>query len=84
MSPLLAPEQIDDLTQHPGFEALSRRIEQMIEDHRSALEQDIAQEATWKVRGAVAALRRVLELPKILREEAERGTATREPRRPHR
>lgn len=65
------PEVFDALVEHPGFAALSARIEQMLVDARKDLESDIREEATWKVRGAIATIRTVSGLPAILRAEAE-------------
>lgn len=72
----LKPEDFDTLAEHPAFAALLARVAEMIEHHRGDLERDIPQECTWKVRGACAVLRRVLELPQIMREEAEAATAS--------
>jgi hypothetical protein len=78
---MLTPEQVDEIVEHPGFRALSKRVEEMIEQAKTDLAGDIGPEATWKARGAVAMMRTVLNLPQILRDEAEKAKAQHEPRR---
>lgn len=78
---MLTPEDIDSLVAHPGFEALSRRIDEMMEQAKSDLASDLGPEATWKARGAVAMMRTIQGLPVVLREEAEKGADVRRPRR---
>ena len=78
---MLLPEDIDRLEEHPGFIALSRRIEEMIEQAKTDLTTDIREEATWKARGAVKVMQAIQRLPSVLREEAEKEQAKREPRR---
>jgi hypothetical protein len=78
---VLTPEQIDEIVQHPGFRALSKRVEEMIEQAKDTLASDIGPEATWKARGSVATMKTMLNLPQILRDEAEKAKAQHEPRR---
>jgi hypothetical protein len=74
---MLTPEDIDSLVEHPGFDALTVRIEEMIQAARNSLEVSRPIEQTEHERGRVAALRSVLGLPDVLRTEAEEAANAR-------
>lgn len=76
----VSPEQIDMLTADPAWLVFEGRVVEMIASEQRNLEADLREEATWKLRGAIAALRRALELPQILRDEAEKEQLKRDHR----
>lgn len=69
--PLPSPEQFERHEVDPVTVVSRQVVLQMIEDLRTDLERDISEQETWKTRGAVKALRRLLSLPAQLKEQAE-------------
>jgi hypothetical protein len=65
-------DAVKELLASPGWGLVAERIRTEIERRRNALEGDLEVVATVKARGGLAALRMVLELPGILRQELER------------
>lgn len=71
LMPLPSPEQFERHEIDPVTVVSRQVVVQMIEDLRTDLERDISEQETWKTRGAVKALRRLLSLPAQLKEQAE-------------
>jgi hypothetical protein len=67
----LDAEEIAAATESPGYRLIAARIEAMLAAKRGELEQDLAPEATAAVRGFIAGVKRCLDVPRILIEEAK-------------
>ena len=66
----LDAEQLREFERSRGWELLTAKVRAMILDAQRDLETKLDHDELMKAQGAVAALRRVLELPGILRAEA--------------
>jgi hypothetical protein len=62
-------DAIRELRSHPGYHLHTARIHAMIGRRRDEFEQDQSMERTWRIRGYLAALRDVLTIPEVLKEE---------------
>jgi hypothetical protein len=62
-------DAIDTLLDSPGWELVQRRLEEMLENDRVALERTTTEGETNRYRGRVFAYRIALNLPKIMRDE---------------
>jgi hypothetical protein len=70
----LDAEQIAEFTRSRAWELIDAKIRGMIADYQRELENiDSHIDQLRRSQGAIAALRRVLELPQILRAENKRG-----------
>ena len=64
-------EQMRDLERGRAWEMIAAKIRAMIAERQGDLERSGVHDDLMRAQGAVAALRRVLELPKIIRAEVK-------------
>lgn len=69
----LSPEQFSDTWSSPACAMFVGRIRQMIIDQQRIVETSAIQTETLRAQGQIAALRRALEIPDILRKELTKG-----------
>jgi hypothetical protein len=70
---MLDAEQVREFEGSRAWELVRRKMGEMIAAEQRTLEQAPTHEELLKAQGSVKALRRVLELPAILRDEAKPG-----------
>lgn len=66
----LDAEQVSEAIRGRFWELLRQRIAEMIAGHRQTLEQSSDDREFARAQGAIAALRRTLDLPDLIRKEA--------------